>query len=567
MATLGLLISSNSIYSSTTSQQCDATKKFYQNMACCGSGTAQVVCNSASNVSFSDVTSQLGTLTATRANYMGTAASQFVDSNASPCPSTPLQALFQTYLKRMPTSAEVASASTSYGYIKVAEPMINEFMTTNYPSIVDGTALGGKVFAMVGGSSGLGFTASVLLAKYGATVYSCSRTASVFEASKAAAMASYDNYESDLAASAAYYAAHGTMKGHVQKYFPMYGGLMNVSSGVLDKIHFSVCDARSKSSILDFFGRVNTAESGKLDGVFFVAGTYGAVNGLPKGAVVSQVASVGPQSWTARGAQSLEEVMNRAPNRSVPQIEESPFMTITIGEMNTMESIIETYGLTKAKSTRITITGSVSGTSLGNLMVALSTPNSHYWAEYLGARKNTMIRYESWLNAGFDIRTVLPGSTLSPLNGPVYGQYIGNHTALSPFVSRMPTTVTGGYDFVESARIYQNFTTIVWNVFGVIAYPEVTTAAMIPIAAASSKTGLGLKQFFVGKLDTPAQPTTYRSVQPGGVAASAAWKHKIGACAILDASATADVEAVMQAEWNIFGPGPLCLMQGGSGPC
>ena len=72
MATLALLISSNSIYSSTTSQQCDATKKFYQNMACCGSGTAQVVCNSASNVSFSDVTSQLGTLAATRANYMGT---------------------------------------------------------------------------------------------------------------------------------------------------------------------------------------------------------------------------------------------------------------------------------------------------------------------------------------------------------------------------------------------------------------------------------------------------------------------------------------------------------------
>jgi hypothetical protein len=217
MATLALLIRSNSIFSSTTSQQCDATKKFYQNMACCGSGTAQVVCNSASDVSFSDVTSQLGTLTATRANYMGSAASQFVDSNVSPCPSTALEALFQTYLKRMPTSPEVASASTPYGYIKVAEPMINEFMMTNYPSIVDGTALGGKVFAMVGGSSGWGFTASVLLAKYGATVYSCSRTASVFDGSKAAAMASYDDYDSDLAAGAAYYAAHGTMKGYVQK--------------------------------------------------------------------------------------------------------------------------------------------------------------------------------------------------------------------------------------------------------------------------------------------------------------------------------------------------------------
>ena len=554
--------------SSPPPSQCDATKQFYQNMACCGSKDAELVCNSAKHVDLGTLTSKLDTLSATRANFMGTAASQFVDSNTQPCPSNVLEALFQIYLKRMPTDDEVRRANSSYGYVRISEDVANAFMAKNYPSIVDGKALAGKVFAIIGGSSGWAFTASILLVKYGAkAVYSCARTAAVFEGSKKAAVGSYDEYEADLAKTDAYFSKHGTVSGYTQKYFPMYSGIMGVDPAVFDKIHFSECDVRIASSMTSFFEGVKEKAAGQLDAVFFVASTYGSVNGVPRGTVIEQVSTVGPQSWTAPVSRSDQEVIASAPDRSAPQIDESPYLTMTWGEKNAIDALISSYGLERAKRTRFVFTGSFTSTSAGENYIAHAT--SPLWSEYVGSKKITMMRYISFPSSGFDVAIIMPGGALTPLNGPVLGQFLHNSSAYSPFVSRMPTVLPGGkgYDFVESGRMYQKVFGSVegWN--NGMPFPEVTTATMVPIVAASSAQGLGVRQLYLTNLLATGFERTYDVEQPGGVGATEAWTRKIGTCAVLDAGATADVEATMQAEFNIFGPGPLCLHHEGGPSC
>ena len=266
------------------------------------------------------VASDLSVLSATRANFMGSAASEFVDSNTSPCPSNILEAFFQLYLKRMPTRAEVASASSPFGYVKIGKAVSNEFMATTYPSIVDGSALKNKVFALIGASSGWGFTAAVLLAQYGATVYSCARTAAVFEGSKATSMASYKDHEAELARTQAYFNTHKTVNGYVQKYYPMYSGLLEVDPKVYANIHFSQCDVRDASSLTTFFRSVKAHASYHLDGVFFIASTYGSVNGVPRGTVLTQQTPAGLASWTVPAQMSVERVIDNTRNRSAPQV-------------------------------------------------------------------------------------------------------------------------------------------------------------------------------------------------------------------------------------------------------
>jgi len=508
--------------------------------------------------------SELRLLASTRANFMGTAASQFVDSNTSPCPSNILEAFFQLYLKRMPTRAEVASASTPYGYVKIGKYVMDKFMATTYPSIVDGSALKNKVFALIGASSGWGFTASVLLAQYGATVHSCARTAAVFEGSKSTSMASYADYEADLARTDAYFEKHKTVDGYVQKYYPMYSGLLEVPSHVYDKIHFSECDVRNASSMVRFFRSVEHAHpSHQLDGVFFIASTYGSVNGVPRGTVITQESSLGLKSWTAPGPISSEKVVAATRNRSAPQILESPLLTMTTGETNAIDALIQVYGLAKARSVRFVLTGSFTSTSTGENFVAHASP---FWGEYVGSRKVTMIRYESWINGKFNMSLIMPGGALTPLNGPVWGQFLPKQTAYTPFMSRLPVVVRGrGYNFVESARMYQKIINSYagWN--HAIPLPDVSTATMVPIIAATSRDYVGMRQvYIVHNLRAMGNTRTYDSVQPGGVGATDAWMHKIGSCAILDATATDDVESVMQADYGKFGPGPLYIHQGGA---
>jgi len=509
------------------------------------------------------VASDLSVLSATRANFMGSAASEFVDSNTSPCPSNILEAFFQLYLKRMPTRAEVASASSPFGYVKIGKAVSNEFMATTYPSIVDGSALKNKVFALIGASSGWGFTAAVLLAQYGATVYSCARTAAVFEGSKATSMASYKDYEAELARTQTYFNSHKTVNGYVQRYYPMYSGLLEVDPKVYANIHFSQCDVRDTSSLTTFFRSVKAHASHHLDGVFLIASTYGSVNGVPRGTAITQQSPAGLESWTVPAPMSIERVIDNTRNRSAPQVLESPLLTMTTGETNAIEALTQVYGLAKARSVRFVLTGSFTSTSIGENFVAHASP---LWGQYVASRKVTMIRYESWINAGFNMSIIMPGGALTPLNGPVWGQFLPGQTAYTPFMSRLPVAVPGGYNFVESSRMYQRIfnSSAGWN-HG-FPFPDVSTATMVPIMAATKRDHVGMRQMYMVNLLASGNVRTSNSVQPGGVAATDAWMHKIGTCATLDATATADIEAVMQAEYGKFGPGPLYLHQAGAPP-
>jgi len=548
------------------SLQCDATKQWYQEMECCDSSKrgVQTTCNSAKNVDLSFLSSKLDRMHLERANDMGTVASQFVDLNR-PCVSNPLEGLFQIYLKRMPTDDEVRRANSSYGYVRISEDVANAFMAKNYPSIVDGTALAGKVFAIVGGSSGWGFTASILLAKYGAkAVYSCARTAAVFEGNKKAAVGSYDEYEADLAKTDAYFSKHRTLSGYTQKYFPMYSGIMGVDPAIFDKIYFSECDVRIASSMVSFFERVKEKAAGQLDAVFFVAGTLGSANLMPRDSVVNLSISVGPQMWTVGGSRTVEQVIALAPNRSSPQIEESPLITQMWGEKNSIDGVVAAYGFEKAQTTRFVFGGSFASTSYGINFAVYTYP---LWHEFVSSKQSTMIRYASWLQAGFNIGIIMPGFVLTQNIASVCSVSIENQTAFSPFINRMPTVVNKGYNFIESARIYQQMVQPAWYYFGTVGYADVIVATIVPIAASSSKRGFGIKQVFTSNVNYEPPIRSYSGVQSGGLGMTDAWIQKIGSCASPSAKATEDIETTILTEFNIFGPGPLCLHHQGGPSC
>ena len=496
-----------------------------------------------------DLERKVSLLSGSTANTLGTHTSRFVDMNTKQCPQTLLQGMFQTYLKREPTAQETAHAKSPIGLQKVAPQMMEEFMQTNYPDI----NLTSKVFAIVGASSGWGFTGAILLARYGARVHTCARTASVFEGGKSTAQATYEEYEAYIASSQTYFEAHGNLYGYVHNYYPMYSGLLNVSSATFDNIVFTECDTREPSSMNAFYQRIYDSENGNLDGVFQNPGLWGMANGFPHGSTFSVNASV---NYTTGHYQTHAQIVQSAPNRGVGVAMESMETTERYGQMVSMDALISVYGMSKAKQTRFTLATSVLARSFGDMASAIY---GFSLGDYISIKQASHIRNTIWARAGYNTAVIMPNGLGNSLNGMIASDF-GVNTTYNILDSRLPTGTAGSYAHKESARVYELLMQNAWSVYGVTFLPEITLSVAIPIIASSSSgPGLGVRQIQQGNI---AYTTSAYVTPPHQPFMSTAWKNKVGTCHLLDSSSSLETDGLVAAEHNMYGPGPEIVLQG-----
>lgn len=348
--------------------------------------------------------------------YFGSALAKTYDAPSMPTVTEVMDAVtkskydlmvfeYKTLMRRLPTQQEIDRYFPASDGVRTAVTsdaiMENDLLTStewlNKRGVPD---LTGKVAVIAGGSSGVVFSISVLLAQAGCTVYSFARTAAHYDIERTTAMsdgvemfaqqsaigegphpetpwfASLQDFQKNLVNKDTYHVKES-------RFNALYSGPLSVPPEVFDRIHFHEYDIRKESDMMALMTEVK-AHHAKVD--YIVWGASGAGTGSAYRTKVQrrkeyerlQAAGVnlpGVNDEIHPYLTSLEDipmskVIELTPNRSIAHGKHSGYWerwsALTHGAHTMMDALFEVFGYENAKeNTTISEIGSIAGFAHG----------------------------------------------------------------------------------------------------------------------------------------------------------------------------------------------------------